>query len=36
VLIDASNHRFTDRRAELDAAFLNGLAWIVQRRAATP
>jgi len=36
VLIDASNHRFTDRRAELDAAFVNGLAWIVQRRAATP
>jgi fermentation-respiration switch protein FrsA (DUF1100 family) len=36
VLIDASNHRFTDRRAELDAAFLSGLAWIAQRRAATP
>jgi fermentation-respiration switch protein FrsA (DUF1100 family) len=28
VLIDASNHRFTDKRAELDAAFSAGLDWI--------
>lgn len=28
VLIDASNHRFTDRRKELSAAFASGLAWI--------
>ncbi len=28
VLIDASNHRFTDRRKELFAAYLAGLAWI--------
>jgi len=34
VLIDASNHRFTDRRPELDAAFVSGLAWIAQWRAA--
>lgn len=34
VLIDASNHRFTDRRPELDAAFVGGLAWIAQWRAA--
>jgi alpha-beta hydrolase superfamily lysophospholipase len=30
VLIDASNHRFTDRRKELSAAFTQGLAWIAQ------
>src|SRR3954451_17147122 len=29
-LIDASNHRFTDRRPELRAAYFNGLAWIQQ------
>jgi type IV secretory pathway VirJ component len=29
-LIDASNHRFTDRRQELRAAYLEGLAWIQQ------
>jgi type IV secretory pathway VirJ component len=28
VLIDASNHRFTDRRPELSQAFAAGLAWI--------
>jgi len=28
VLIDASNHRFTDRRNELRAAFFAGLDWI--------
>jgi alpha-beta hydrolase superfamily lysophospholipase len=33
VVIDASNHRFTDKRAELDAAYAAGLAWIVR---ATP
>lgn len=31
VLIDASNHRFTDRRKELSAAFTQGLAWIAAR-----
>ena len=30
VLIAASNHRFTDRRPELRAAYLAGLAWIAQ------
>lgn len=30
VLIDASNHRFTDRRAELGQAFTAGLAWIAR------
>jgi pimeloyl-ACP methyl ester carboxylesterase len=35
VLIDASNHRFTDRRPELDAAFAAGLTWIAQRHAGT-
>jgi hypothetical protein len=30
ILIDASNHRFTDRRPELDAAYAAGLAWIAQ------
>ena len=30
VLIDAHNHRFTDRRPELDAAFTRGLAWVAQ------
>jgi len=28
VLIDAANHRFTDRRPELNRAFADGLAWI--------
>jgi alpha-beta hydrolase superfamily lysophospholipase len=31
VLIDASNHRFTDRRPELRSAYMAGLAWISQR-----
>ena len=30
VLIDASNHRFTDRRPELSRAFSDGLAWIAR------
>ena len=36
VLIDASNHRFTDRRPELDAAFAErtGLDRAVARRRA--
>ena len=33
VLIDASNHRFTDRRKEVSAAFAQGLAWIAQLAA---
>jgi alpha-beta hydrolase superfamily lysophospholipase len=34
VLIDASNHRFTDKRPELSAAYSVGLAWIAQSRSA--
>jgi hypothetical protein len=34
MLIDASNHRFTDRRPELRAAYFAGLAWI-QKIVAT-
>ena len=30
VLIDASNHRFTDKRAELGSAYSAGLDWIAQ------
>lgn len=30
ILIDASNHRFTDRRKELSAAFSAGLNWVTQ------
>jgi dienelactone hydrolase len=30
VVIDASNHRFTDKRAELTAAYTAGLQWIVR------
>ena len=30
VLIDASNHRFTDRRPELSKAFTDGLQWIAK------
>lgn len=33
VLIDASNHRFTDRRKELSAAFAEGLGWIAHLAA---
>jgi pimeloyl-ACP methyl ester carboxylesterase len=33
VLIDASNHRFTDRREELGTAYRAGLAWVAQRAA---
>jgi len=36
VLIDASNHRFTDRRKELSAAFTQGLAWIARLSAKAP
>lgn len=32
VLIDASNHRFTDRRDELRRAIADGLAWIREQR----
>ena len=34
VLIDASNHRFTDKRPELRAAYAAGLAWIAQQTPA--
>ena len=34
VLIDASNHRFTDRRPELRATYTAGLAWIAQQAGA--
>lgn len=34
VLIAASNHRFTDKRPELRAAYLSGLTWIRQQQAA--
>jgi len=34
VLIDASNHRFTDRRPQLRAAYAAGLTWIAQQLAA--
>ena len=30
VLIDASNHRFTDRRPELTRVFAAGLEWIAR------
>jgi dienelactone hydrolase len=30
VLIDARNHRFTDKRAQLGATYVSGLAWIAQ------
>src|SRR5436190_946391 len=30
ILVDASNHRFTDKRPELSAAYTAGLAWIAQ------
>jgi alpha-beta hydrolase superfamily lysophospholipase len=30
ILIEASNHRFTDKRAELSAAYAAGLAWIAR------
>jgi dienelactone hydrolase len=33
VLIDASNHRFTDRRPELSAAYESGLEWIAHPAA---
>jgi pimeloyl-ACP methyl ester carboxylesterase len=32
VLIDASNHRFTDKRPELRAAYAAGLRWVAQQR----
>jgi len=32
VLIDASNHRFTDRRKELRAEYLAAIAWIEQQK----
>jgi alpha-beta hydrolase superfamily lysophospholipase len=36
ILIDASNHRFTDKRAELSAAYAAGLAWIAQAAPGRP
>ena len=36
VLIDASNHRFTDRRKELRQAYLEGLDWILKQPPASP
>jgi dienelactone hydrolase len=33
VLIDASNHRFTDRRPQLSAAIVDALEWIAERAA---
>jgi dienelactone hydrolase len=35
ILIDASNHRFTDRRPELSAAYQSGLDWIAQLASRT-
>ena len=35
ILIDASNHRFTDRRPELSAAYKAGLEWIGAMAAKT-
>jgi type IV secretory pathway VirJ component len=33
ILIDATNHRFTDKRAEVGAAYVSGLGWIAQTAA---
>jgi hypothetical protein len=33
ILIDASNHRFTDRRPELSTAYEGGLEWIAHLAA---
>jgi hypothetical protein len=30
ILIEAANHRFTDKRAEVGAAYASGLGWIAQ------
>lgn len=35
IVIDASNHRFTDRRPQLSAAYASGLAWIAQLFASS-
>jgi type IV secretory pathway VirJ component len=35
VLIDASNHRFTDRRRELEREYLSALAWIQSVRPSS-
>jgi hypothetical protein len=35
ILIDASNHRFTDRRPELSAVCKAGLDWIAQLASRT-
>jgi pimeloyl-ACP methyl ester carboxylesterase len=32
VLIKASNHRFTDRRAELQTEVMNGIAWMIEHQ----
>ena len=34
VLIDASNHRFTDKRPELRAAYAAALAWVAEQGSA--
>jgi hypothetical protein len=34
ILIDARNHRFTDKLPELKTQYLAGLAWIVANLAA--
>ena len=36
VLIDASNHRFTDRQKELREAYLAGIEWILKQPLASP
>ena len=35
-IIDASNHRFTDKRAELSSAYASGLTWISKHPAKGP
>ncbi len=36
LLIDAKNHRFTDRQPELQAAYLAALEWVAHARAQIP
>ncbi len=36
VLIDASNHRFTDRRLELQQAYLNAIGWVQEKVQPRP
>ena len=35
VLIDAANHRFTDRIQELQRQYLNALAWVLSFKPAS-